>query len=46
MKTQDETGRKVFINVCGSDRVAAPGNWSNGRVPQEASMLEIKDNMQ
>ncbi|MEW5304573.1 MAG: hypothetical protein WDW36_007175 [Sanguina aurantia] len=30
VKTNDATGRKVFINLCGSDKVAAPGNWVGG----------------
>ncbi|GAQ82138.1 hypothetical protein KFL_001010230 [Klebsormidium nitens] len=35
VKTADEErGAKVFINVCGSDKVAAPGDWKNG-VPKE-----------
>ncbi|KAK9824576.1 hypothetical protein WJX72_011454 [[Myrmecia] bisecta] len=35
VKTADDTGRKVFINICSSDRVAAPGNWERGKVPDE-----------
>ncbi|MEW5318044.1 MAG: hypothetical protein WDW38_009297 [Sanguina aurantia] len=35
-------GRKVFINLCGSDRVAAPGNWVGGVIPDE--VLEALDN--
>jgi hypothetical protein len=39
-----ESGRKVFINVCGSDRIAAPGGWANGVMPDEvASALEKLD---
>eukprot|EP00798_Chlamydomonas_sp_ICE-L_P025828 gene25828-11504_t len=46
VKTVDDTGRKVFINLCGSDKVAAPGNWYNGRVPDEVkSALENVDNL-
>jgi hypothetical protein len=32
VKTRDEHGRKVFVNVCGSPLVAAPGDWANGQV--------------
>lgn len=32
IKTVDEKGRKVFINVCGSSSVLAPGGWKNGQV--------------
>lgn len=39
-----ESGRKVFINVCSSDRIAAPGGWANGLMPDEvASALEKLD---
>ncbi|EFJ49078.1 hypothetical protein VOLCADRAFT_104514 [Volvox carteri f. nagariensis] len=31
------SGRKVFINVCCSERVAAPGGWSNGVMPDEVA---------
>jgi hypothetical protein len=31
VKTRDEGGRKVFVNVCGSARVAAPGDWASGQ---------------
>jgi len=31
VKTRDEGGRKVFVNVCGSPRVAAPGDWADGQ---------------
>lgn len=42
VKTNDATGRKVFINLCGSDKVAAPGNWVGGVIPDE--VLEALDN--
>lgn len=42
MKTNDAAGRKVFINLCGSDKVAAPGNWVGGVIPDE--VLEALDN--
>lgn len=33
IKTVDEKGQKVFINICGSSKIAAPGvNWENGQV--------------
>jgi len=35
VKTADDGGRKVFINMCGSSKVAAPGNWQNGKMPEE-----------
>ncbi|GIL61383.1 hypothetical protein Vafri_15857 [Volvox africanus] len=31
------SGKKVFINVCSSDRVPAPGGWSNGMMPDEVA---------
>eukprot|EP00240_Pyramimonas_obovata_P004325 CAMPEP_0118938580 /NCGR_PEP_ID=MMETSP1169-20130426/26410_1 /TAXON_ID=36882 /ORGANISM="Pyramimonas obovata, Strain CCMP722" /LENGTH=368 /DNA_ID=CAMNT_0006882555 /DNA_START=36 /DNA_END=1140 /DNA_ORIENTATION=- len=35
VKTHDDTGRKVFINVCGDKKIPAPGNWKEGKVPDE-----------
>ncbi|BDA47531.1 probable PIH1 domain-containing protein 1 at N-terminal half [Coccomyxa sp. Obi] len=35
IKTVDEKGRKVFINVCGSSSVLAPGGWKNGQMSEE-----------
>ena len=37
IKTQDTaTGDKVFINVCSSTKVPAPGSgWANGTIPDE-----------
>ncbi|GAX75054.1 hypothetical protein CEUSTIGMA_g2498.t1 [Chlamydomonas eustigma] len=36
IKTQDTADNaKVFINVCASDKVPAPGNWKSGQVPDE-----------
>ena len=32
VKTVDEAGRKLFINVCGSAKVPAPGGWKPGQV--------------
>ncbi|GFR50651.1 hypothetical protein Agub_g12900 [Astrephomene gubernaculifera] len=31
------SGRKVFINVCSSARVAAPGGWDGGVMPDEVA---------
>lgn len=33
VKTQDDAGRKVFINMCGSDKIGAPSAWEGGVVP-------------
>ncbi|KAI8476272.1 MAG: pre-RNA processing PIH1/Nop17-domain-containing protein [Monoraphidium minutum] len=33
IKTSDESGRKVFVNVCSSDRIPAPGGWEGGLLP-------------
>ncbi|GFH17954.1 PIH1 domain-containing protein [Haematococcus lacustris] len=35
VKTSDASGAKVFINMCGHDKVAAPGNWQGLQVPEE-----------
>jgi hypothetical protein len=36
IKTVDDKGGKVFINICGSDKVAPPGaRWVDGQVPEE-----------
>jgi PIH1 N-terminal domain len=46
IKTSDDTGRKVFINMCGSTRVAAPGSWERGTVPETVqTALENLDNL-
>ncbi len=31
VKTVDQAGRKVFINVCGSSRISLPGSWTDGK---------------
>jgi hypothetical protein len=33
VKTSDDAGHKVFINMCASSRVAPPGGWTVGQVP-------------
>ncbi|KAG2449264.1 hypothetical protein HYH02_005421 [Chlamydomonas schloesseri] len=43
--TESKTGGKVFINVCSHERVAAPGGWTNGIMPDEvAAALEKLQN--
>lgn len=37
VKTTDDAGQKVFINMCGSPKIAAPGDWSKGAIPEEVS---------
>lgn len=32
VKTTDQDKRKVFINICGSDKVPMAGGWSDGKV--------------
>ena len=47
MKTQDVTTQhKVFINMCGHPRVAAPGNWEGGVIPESVqNALDNVDNL-
>jgi hypothetical protein len=45
IKTTDEAGRKVFINMCGHAKVAAPGNWANGMPEEIQSALDNLDNL-
>ncbi|KAK9828426.1 hypothetical protein WJX81_006839 [Elliptochloris bilobata] len=33
VKTVDDAGHKVFINLCGSSKIPAPGGWQHGQVP-------------
>eukprot|EP00775_Hariotina_reticulata_P008505 gene8505-8687_t len=35
VKTTDNAGRKVFINMCHSTQVPAPGGWTNGMMPEK-----------
>ena len=37
VKSFDDNGRKIFINMCGSDRVPAPGNWEKGKIPEDVA---------
>jgi hypothetical protein len=30
----DDSGHKVFINMCSSTKVAAPGGWTTGQIPE------------
>lgn len=32
VKTTDQDKRKVFINICGSDKVPMAGGWTDGKV--------------
>ena len=32
VKTTDQQGQKVFINICSSDKVPMAGSWANGKV--------------
>ena len=46
VKTVDDTGRKVFINVCGHFKIQAPGSdWANGVVPEavENALANLDD---
>jgi hypothetical protein len=31
VKTSDDAGSKVFVNVCGSAKIPAPGGWTSGQ---------------
>jgi hypothetical protein len=35
IKAHDDTGRKIFINVCGDQKIPAPGDWKEGKVPEQ-----------
>ena len=46
VKTVDDTGRKVFVNVCGHFKIQAPGSdWANGVVPEavENALANLDD---
>ena len=46
VKTVDDTGRKVFINVCGHFKIQSPGSdWANGVVPEavENALANLDD---
>ena len=44
VKCRDDNNRKIFINMCGSERVHAPGNWQKGKIPENVlSKLESAD---
>ena len=32
VKTTDQDNHKVFINICGSDKVPMAGGWADGKV--------------
>lgn len=32
VKTTDQHGQKVFINICSSEKVPMAGSWANGKV--------------
>ena len=47
VKTVDQAGRKVFINVCGSSRVSLPGSWKHGKVrPARPEYIRLHQNQQ
>ena len=46
VKTIDDAGRKVFVNVCGHAKLQAPGaDWANGKVPEhvEKALSNLED---
>ncbi|WIA38069.1 hypothetical protein OEZ86_001438 [Tetradesmus obliquus] len=43
VKTADKEGRKVFINICHSKQVPAPGGWDNGSMPE--ACLQALENL-
>ena len=44
MKTADDTGRKVFINICSSEKVQPPESWEDGVMPD--SVRNALNNME
>lgn len=46
VKTIDDAGRKIFINVCGHAKLQAPGSeWANGKLPEhvETALANLED---
>ena len=46
VKTIDDAGRKIFINVCGHAKIQAPGTeWAGGKVPEhvEHALANLED---
>jgi hypothetical protein len=45
VKTADDTGRKVFINICSSEKVQPPESWEDGVMPDsvKASLSNMKE---
>jgi hypothetical protein len=46
VKTSDDAGRKVFINVCAHAKIQAPGSeWADGKVPEhvERALANLED---
>jgi hypothetical protein len=37
VKTTDDTGRKVFVNMCSNSAVPVPAAWPAGKLPEEVS---------
>ncbi len=42
IKTLEEEGGKLFINVCHARQVPAPGNWSQGKVSLLAQVVNFE----
>jgi hypothetical protein len=42
IKTTDQDGRKVFINMCHSEHVPAPSSWAQGMAPDKV-MQALED---
>jgi hypothetical protein len=46
VKTSDDAGRKVFINVCAHAKIQAPGSeWAGGKIPEhvEKALANLED---
>ena len=37
VKCRDDNDRKIFVNMCGSSSVPAPGNWDKNKIPEEVA---------